>query len=716
MSPKKTELLSDDPTASDAFGTHKKIADLLHEEIVRSDEGRSIALVGDWGSGKSTVIEILREDLGGDSGTPTHVFIYDAWSHQGDSLRRAFLDDFITSLNGFLTEKQRSNAVDRVWNRTETTTTTREPILRRHAKIMLLSLVLVPLGMKLFPLTSDSGDIPWYWAFPWINFLLLMLIVAPVLFAFLFGAINCWVKEPSIRRFVFGDSYEDRNFSVLSLFVEKTQGEVERREIKSPDDSIGTFREVFSEIVNDVHSRQNDLRIVIVIDNIDRIPAEEAREFWSTMQTFFSDGGGLRRPQRKRYWLIAPFSVEALSFIFGDHASGTATPMKGGLITDNDNPNSDVPTEDAKVRAKAYIDRTFGLAFHVPPPILSNWRKYLLSCLQKAFVEHEKPDLEAVRDIYDYARTGTGFITPRDIKLFVNSLVALYRQRGDEIPLPMMAAYHLHREKIRGTEIPDNLITPQERQAIGVRNWRAMMAALHFGVSPEDGAQLLLRGPIVRALREGSEEDLKNLENRSGFSDILRKVVLDELGTSQAEDGTVLAQFAKTLSVLECSGKPESAHIWRDIGRAFENVKEWPGLRDAPADGVSDILEHTNQAERLVLCKAVAGSLSTLQPFEAEEAQEDLSRFAKNWVITARAIVSTTGFADGFKIDVPLDVNFALEVVKQLAALEIEPADWSAFKLKTPVAKLSNALADDIKAGRMPNEFGGAFRYRPRHT
>jgi hypothetical protein len=85
-------------------------------------------------------------------------------------------------------------------------------------------------------------------------------------------------------------------------------------------------------------------------------------------------------------------------------------------------------------------------------------------------------------------------------------------------------------------------------------------------------------------------------------------------------------------------------------------------------------------------------------------------------VITARAIVSTTGFADGFKIDVPLDVNFALEVVKQLAALEIEPADWSAFKLKTPVAKLSNALADDIKAGRMPNEFGGAFRYRPRHT
>ena len=60
------------------------------------------------------------------------------------------------------------------------------------------------------------------------------------------------------------------------------------------------------------------MRIVIIIDNIDRIPSDQARDFWSTMQTFFSDGGGLRRPQTRKYWLIAPFSVDAMSFIFRD--------------------------------------------------------------------------------------------------------------------------------------------------------------------------------------------------------------------------------------------------------------------------------------------------------------------------------------------------------------------------------------------------------------
>src|SRR5690606_11146468 len=107
-----------------------------------------------------------------------------------------------------------------------------------------------------------------------------------------------------------------------------------------------------------------DLRIVIVIDNIDRIPAEEAREFWSTMQTFFSDGGGLRQPRNMKYWLIAPFSVEALSFIFGDGALGSATAKSGDLVADKGKPDmsgtSAMPTDDAKVRAKAYIDKTFG--------------------------------------------------------------------------------------------------------------------------------------------------------------------------------------------------------------------------------------------------------------------------------------------------------------------------------------------------------------------
>jgi hypothetical protein len=176
---KTTHLLTDDPATADEFGTHNKIASLIRDEILRSAEGRSIALVGDWGSGKSTIVELLKQDFSDERASSTHLFIYDAWSHQGDSLRRAFLDDLIASLKNRLTDQQVATATDKIWNRTETTTTTKEPILRRHAKVLLVSLALIPFGMKLFDLPAGTE-----WAEGLVqgrNLLAYLFLLAPVL-------------------------------------------------------------------------------------------------------------------------------------------------------------------------------------------------------------------------------------------------------------------------------------------------------------------------------------------------------------------------------------------------------------------------------------------------------------------------------------------------------------------------------------------------------
>lgn len=697
---KKTELLRDEPTISDAFGTHQRIAKLLKQEVLDSESGRSIALVGDWGSGKSTVIEILREELEKAQEEPTHVFVYDAWAHQGDSLRRAFLDDFIMSLKKYLTKEQYTDAVERIWNRTETTKTTREPVLRNHAKLMLLSLALVPIGMTFFQLPSDGASMPWTELLKWYNLLALVLMTAPVLLVLFFSLIN-WKCPLGIRQFFFNDSCKDPNFSVLSFFVEKTQGEVERKEIKSPADSIGTFREVFCKIVDHAYSRNNNLRIVIIIDNIDRIPPDHAREFWSTMQTFFSDGGGLRQAQSMKYWLIAPFSVEALSFIFGGSALGASTTAtrdaaNSGVKHDG-NPAS--PPNDAKMRAKAYIDKTFGLAFHVPPPILSNWRSYLLHCLKEAFVKHNPEELEAVRDVYDFGRVATSSITPRDIKLFVNSLVALYRQRGDEIPLPMMASYLLHREDIDGMDIHDDLAGSRERRAVGAAYWRTNMAALHFGVPLQEGQQLLLYEPIVKALREGTDDDLRKLEIQPGFSHVLRKAVLGELGTSQANDGVALAKLAKKLGALEYMEMPEAIRIWEDIGNSLKSVSDWSGLQLSPADGITIVIEHIQKPEKERICRAVALSLTNAQPSEIEEKKRNLSEFAKNWALTAKAVLDSSDPADSLKITIPHEPKFTVEIVKQLSVLDVEPAHSSAFEVEASSSELSKVMAADIRAG-----------------
>src|SRR5688572_4073841 len=99
-------------------------------------------------------------------------------------------------------------------------------------------------------------------------------------------------------------------------------------------------------------------------------------------------------------------------------------------------------TSSLMMHARAYVSKTFSVVFQVPPPILTNWRRYLLKILKEAFPEYDEGELVAVREVFDSVRSSDqSTITPREMKLFVNELVVLYRQRSDEISLPIIAAY-----------------------------------------------------------------------------------------------------------------------------------------------------------------------------------------------------------------------------------------------------------------------------------
>jgi hypothetical protein len=144
------------------------------------------------------------------------------------------------------------------------------------------------------------------------------------------------------------------------------------------------------------------------------------------VQTFFGDGGGSSKATDEKISEVAPFSVDALSFLFRDNAPAMDP--------------APVAQAEAKTMAKAYIDKTFGLTFFVPPPILTNWRRYLLTKLRGSLPEHDESDLIAVRDVFDFARSGVA-LTPREMKLFVNSLVACI---GSEARKFLACLSHLH--------------------------------------------------------------------------------------------------------------------------------------------------------------------------------------------------------------------------------------------------------------------------------
>ncbi len=92
-----TNLLVDSPSDVDEFGPHQRVACAIGD-LVRSEKGgRSIGISGKWGAGKSTVLSLLRTEL---QQLPNHdMWVFDAWAHEGDPLRRTFLESLISFLS-----------------------------------------------------------------------------------------------------------------------------------------------------------------------------------------------------------------------------------------------------------------------------------------------------------------------------------------------------------------------------------------------------------------------------------------------------------------------------------------------------------------------------------------------------------------------------------------------------------------------------------------
>ena len=187
-----------------------------------------------------------------------------------------------------------------------------------------------------------------------------------------------------------------------AFIANHTTTDAKTETFESPTPTSVEFEDTFERVMEEA-LRKKARRIVIVLDNLDRVEREAALAVWATLQVFFQQRQ-LQRGWFDHVWVIVPYDPNGLKRLWPD----------GSTNGDSQRPES-------------FIDKTFQIRFRVPPPVLSNWRAYLLHLIEQAFPDCAEDERNLVYQVFDnyFGTTRRASPSPRQLKLFVNQVAAL---------------------------------------------------------------------------------------------------------------------------------------------------------------------------------------------------------------------------------------------------------------------------------------------------
>ena len=555
------QYLSNKPEGVDLFGgksqerlacaiaKHIHAIDVMREPIV----SRLIGLEGRWGSGKSNVIGLLHKELK----EKYYFFCFDAWGNQEDLQRRSILElltkELIAKekLTGMTTMRVlNSNIAGQIIEKECTWPEKLESLLSRKSysknitvpsvnnwtKVFVLLLLVTGL---LIPLLDLVGKCLCWWAD-------LLIIFGPILFFLIIAC--CCGKLRDMWAMYNTDSKSDTTSFVIS----------------EQEPSVREFKDWMDEISKGIPA---DEKLVLVFDNMDRLPARKVQQFWSLIQTFFADDG------YPNIWCIIPYDEEHLAAAF-----------------------SEAEDPDVKIDLlRGYLDKTFPVVYRVSEPIVSDYKAVFGILINKAFDDTiSGEDKELISRCYRHERP---LPNVREIIAFLNEMVALTFQWGEEIHPVSIAIYTLKEDDIlRNPQIEKNDSKGTGRQKVSTEEFilnqeyltgysqillgsdvmkllPKEISALVYGVKPDDALQIVIRR-YIRNCFTGADKNpaINKYVDNGQFMTMLEEEVHDAEVNTYVTAVKLIGQIDE--SKLTADGKLVLAKIWNYFGTRYITRKQ----------------------------------------------------------------------------------------------------------------------------------------------
>ena len=403
--------------------------------------------------------------------------------------------------------------------------------------------------------------------------------------------------------------------------------------------------------------------LIIVFDNMDRLPSSKVMTLWSTIYTFFSDGG------YNRIWTIIPYDYKHLcQAIYGSEESNNLY-------------------DEKKERINQFISKTFPITYHVPIPVITDYRKLFYTYFDEAFGP-DVQDREKICQVFIHLNEQPN---PRNVIYFINELVAMNLQwSGASYRLLNQALYVLKKDFLfynKKERLDTQLLSNELFDKVAPfypdkQDVREELCQYAYGLEDKElASELPLRNELNRLILSGNS--ISKYIGQNNFIPVLDQVLWDiDLSTL---DSAVRSLDSIDENALDEKSKASILEKW-DI---FANIKLGYKYEKHCFDiTIATIVKHASESSVIKLADSFIKSMQNLSVVDGVSYFESLNELREQ-------LKSLNVCFDDSNVYKPVECEPEQFVNYVCAAREL----YNIYKLNTDSNSLNDFLFDEINKG-----------------